>query len=129
MFFIPFTKCDRETISRPFFSNWGLPNILKLRCWPLAFTSYKAFLKNEKGSGSSLPVSVSTWFWRKPFLMLYSINWPNVIVWLPLRLEIFGNIYIVIICVPVCDAINFKIAVHILTKPFSYMARKVRTKN
>ena len=25
------------------------------------------------------------------FLMLHSINWPNVIVWLPLFLEILGN--------------------------------------
>ena len=32
-------------------------NILKLSCRPLAFTSYKAFLKNKKRSRSSLPTS------------------------------------------------------------------------
>ena len=32
-------------------------NILKLRCQPLAFISYTAFLKNKKKSGTSLPTS------------------------------------------------------------------------
>ena len=32
------------------------------------------------------------------FLMLCSINWPNFIVWLPLLLEILGNMYITIVC-------------------------------
>ena len=30
--------------------------------------------------------------------MLYSINWPNFIVWLLLLLEIFNNIFIAIVC-------------------------------
>ena len=30
-------------------------------------------------------------FSRKLFLMLYSINWPDFIIWLPLLLEILGN--------------------------------------
>ena len=33
----------------------GYRNILKLSCRPLAFTSNKAFLKNKKRSGTSLP--------------------------------------------------------------------------
>ena len=46
-------------------------NILKLSCRPLAFTSYKAFLKNKKRSGTSLPASFSLHgFWRKIFLVL-----------------------------------------------------------
>ena len=32
-------------------------NMLNLRCWPQAFTSYKTFLTNKKRSGTSLPVS------------------------------------------------------------------------
>ena len=32
-------------------------NILKLSSRPLAFTSYKVFLKNKKRSGTSLPAS------------------------------------------------------------------------
>ena len=32
-------------------------NIMKLSCKPLAFASYKAFLKNKKKSGTSLPAT------------------------------------------------------------------------
>ena len=32
----------------------GYRNILKLSCRPLAFTSFKAFLKNKKRSGTSV---------------------------------------------------------------------------
>ena len=41
---------------------------LKLSCETLAFTSYKAFLKNKKRSGASLPASFLHDFWRKIFL-------------------------------------------------------------
>ena len=34
-------------------------NILKLSCRPLAFTLYKAFLKNKSRSGTRLPPSFS----------------------------------------------------------------------
>ena len=37
-------------------------------------------------------------FPTKMLLMLYSINWPNFIVWLPLFIEKLGNMYIVIAC-------------------------------
>ena len=37
-------------------------------------------------------------FSTKMFLMLYSINWPKFIVWLPLLLEILGSMCIVIVC-------------------------------
>ena len=38
---------------------------LKLSCRPLAFTSYKAFVKNKKRSGTSLSASFSAWFLKK----------------------------------------------------------------
>ena len=40
-------------------------NKLKLSSRPLAFASYKTFLKNKKSSGTSLLVSFSAWFLRK----------------------------------------------------------------
>ena len=46
-------------------------------------------------------------FWREIFLLLYFINWPNFIVWLPLLGEILNNISIAIICKPSCDIMNF----------------------
>ena len=56
-------------------------------------------------------------FSRKIFLMLYSINPPNLIVRLPLLLEILSNVCIVIICYPVCDVINFENNHNFLIKP------------
>ena len=41
--------------------------------------------------------------------MLYSINWPNFIVWLALILDYVGNMYIFIICFQVYNAIHFDI--------------------
>ena len=35
---------------------------------------------------------------KKMFLMLHSINWPNLFVCLPLVLEILGNMCITIVC-------------------------------
>ena len=37
-------------------------------------------------------------FSTKIFLMLYSINSPDFIAWLPLLLEILGNLRITILC-------------------------------
>ena len=48
-------------------------------------------------------------FWKKIFFTLYAIKWQNLIAWLPLLLEILGNMCIIITCFPVCDVINFEI--------------------
>ena len=62
------------------------------------------------------------------FLMLYSINWPNFIVWLPLLLEILGNMCIAIVYFPGCDDINFEINLIFLIKLFFSMTKKSRQK-
>ena len=67
-------------------------------------------------------------FSRKMFLMLYSINWPNFIVWLPLLLEILGNMCITIICSPGCDVIKFEINLIFLIKLFCCLTEKSRHK-
>ena len=46
-------------------------------------------------------------FSRKAFRLFYSINWPNVIVWLPLLYEIFGNMCSAIVSKPDCDRCFF----------------------
>ena len=48
-------------------------------------------------------------------LMLHSINWPNFIFGLPLLLEILNNMFIVNICFPVCDVINFELNLALLS--------------
>ena len=42
----------------------GLQKVLKLRFWPLAFTSHKAFLKNKTRSETGFPTPFSAWLWR-----------------------------------------------------------------
>ena len=56
------------------------------------------------------------------------ILWWNIIFWLSLLLEIFGNMYIIVICFPVHDVITFESNLNFLIKPFSYMTEKIRTK-
>ena len=53
---------------------------------------------SEKGLGLAFPSHFVYDFARKMFLMLYSINWPNLIVWLHLLLEILGSMCITIVC-------------------------------
>ena len=65
---------------------------------------------------------------QKMLLMLYSINWPNVIIWLSLLLEILSNMWIAIDCWPGCDIIDFEISPIFITKPFLYITKKSRQK-
>ena len=78
------TKCDGDTIPRPFskksklsisldqyskvwynfflwYAKLSTIRTFRLSCRPLAFTSHRAFLNNKK-SGTSIPVSFSAWF-------------------------------------------------------------------
>ena len=63
----------------------------------------------EKGLGIVSPPHFVYYFPRKMFIILYSINWPNLIVSLPLLLEILSNICTAIVCFLGCDAMIFEI--------------------
>ena len=67
-------------------------------------------------------------FSRKMFLMLYSINWPNFIIWLLLLLETLANMCIIIAC-DVLTSQFFEISLMFLTKPFCYITRISRQKS
>ena len=67
-------------------------------------------------------------FWAKTFLLLYYINWPSFIVWLPLPCEILGNMCIAIVCKPGCEVMNLKVNLIFLIKPFFLHDQKVVTK-
>ena len=82
----------------------------------------------EKGLGIVAPPYFVNNFSRKMFLMLYSINWPNVIVWWPLLFEILDNMRIAIVCFPGCDVLNFEINPIFLIKPFYYLTKMLRQK-
>ena len=64
----------------------------------------------------------------KKFLILDSINWSNLIVWLLLLLEILGNICTAIVCLPSCDVINYEITLCLWSSRFSARP-KSRDKN
>ena len=87
---------------------------------------------SEKRLGIVAPLYIVYYFSKKIFLKLYSVNWPNFIVWLPLILEILGNMCIAIVCFPTCDVINFEInliflsAFPYLSKAVFYMTKKSR---
>ena len=84
----PYTKCDGETISRPFskksklnisldqsskvlynlfycMPGWRLSTYIETTCRPFAFTSYRAFLINKKRPGISLSALFCAWFLKK----------------------------------------------------------------
>ena len=84
---------------------------------------YPQFWLFIKGSGTIFSATFCMCFFWKRSLMLYSIDWPSFIVWLPLLLEIFGNMFIVIIFCPVCDVINFEINHSFLIKAFFYITK------
>ena len=52
----------------------------------------------DKDVGIGIPAHFEHDFSTKVFLMLYSINWPNLIAWLALLLAILGNMCIAIVC-------------------------------
>ena len=63
-------------------------------------------------------------FSKKIFLRLYYINWRNIIAWLPLLLQMLGNMCIAIIC----DGINFEASISFLIKPFFSVNKKIELK-
>ena len=97
--------------------------MLKLNCWPFAFTLYHTLKKKRSPELVSIPHFPYN-FWRKISLTLYFINWSNAIVWLPLIFEILGNICIVISYCLICDVINFEINHGFFIKPFFHITKR-----
>ena len=89
---------------------------------------YRVFKKTKRSLElASLPHFLHD-FWRKIFLLLYSINGPNFIVWLPLLRGILGNLHTVIVCWSGSDVINFETNVIFLIKLFFLHDQKVKIK-
>ena len=82
----------------------------------------------DKDLGIVSPAHFVYDFSTKMFLMLYSINWPNFIAWLPFFLEILGNVCIAIVCYTGCDVMDFEINIIFLIGPFFQHDKKVMTK-
>ena len=67
-------------------------------------------------------------FRSKIFFLLYSITWPNFIVWLPLICDILSNMCIIIVYWPGCEPINFEVNLIFLIELFVVHDQKVKTK-
>ena len=52
------------------------------------------------------------------------MNRPNFNVMLPLLLEILGDICIAIVCLPVCDVINFEVKLSYISNRFPTRPKK-----
>ena len=83
---------------------------------------------SDKGLGIVSPAHFAYDFSTKIFAILYSINWPNFIVWLLLLLEILANICIAIVFYPGCDVMDFEINPIFLIEPFFLHGQKAMTK-
>ena len=117
----PFTKTQ----------NWAylwisLPNGIKFKVLTTCFDPILTFFKKQEVWNWPFCLIFSIILEEKKLSMLYSINWSNFIVSLPLRLEIFGNMYIDYdyICYPVYEVINFEIYLSFFIKPFPYSTKK-----
>ena len=81
----------------------------------------------DKDLGIVSPAHFVYEFSTKMFLMLDSTNWPNFIAWLPLLLEILGNMCIASVCYLGFDVMDFQINFVFLIEPFFLHDQKVMT--
>ena len=76
-----------------------VPKYTKTKAVITCFDFIKSFFQKTKRVLDLVFLSYFLYgFWRNIFLTTCSINWPNFITWLPLILEILGNMCIAIIC-------------------------------
>ena len=134
----PYTKCVGEIIPRPFskiskliisldqsskvlyslFLSYAKMRLSKYIETKLQTTHIKLFKNAKIGVELGSLLHFFHFFWRKIFILLYSINWLNFIVWLYLLREILSSVYIPIVCLQGCDVMNFEINLTFLIEPF-----------
>ena len=77
-------------------SCWRLSKYIKTKLQITCFYLIQSFFKKQKvvWNQPSCLIHFPHDFWRKMFLLSYSVNWPNFIVWLLLFHEILGSMCI-----------------------------------
>ena len=83
----------------------------------LLIQRYTQFWFVRKSPGMISPQHFVYDFSTKVLLMLYSIDWPNLIARLSLLPGVLRNVFIEIVCWPGCDVINIEINHIFLIKP------------
>ena len=110
-------------------ASWGLLKYIETKMQTNYFHLILSLLKKIK---RGLELVILPHFphnvWRKIFLVLCSISWPNFSVWLPLICEILGNICVGNVCEPGCDVMHFEVNLIFLIKLFFLHDPNVVTK-
>ena len=108
-------------------ASQGLSRCVENKLQTTCFHLMLSFYKKRGLELVSLPHFLHN-FLRKIFCLLYSINRPNFIAWLPLLCQKLSNMCIAIVCKQGCDAMNFEVNLILLIKLFSLHDQKVVTK-
>ena len=99
-------------------ASWGLWKCIETKLQSTCVHFITLFEKIKSGLELVILPHFAYNFWRKIFILLCSINWPNFIVWLPLFCEILGSMCIEIVSKPGCDVMNFEVNFIFLIKLF-----------
>ena len=108
--------------------SWRLSQYIETKLQITYFYLIWSFYIKKRGLGLVFLYHTLHDIWRKVFLLLYSINWPNFIVWLYLLCDILGNMCIAIVCWPGCDVISFEINQSFLIRLFFLYDQNIKTK-
>ena len=102
----------RKTSPKPLFDRLMIKiSVIIFHTWSRDMLNFNFFIK---GFVTSFSTTLCVCF----FKMLLSVNRRNFIVWLPLLPAILDNMYMVIICFPVCDAMNSEVTLAFLSSRF-----------
>ena len=108
--------------------SWRLSQYIETTLQITYFYLIWSFYIKKRGLGLVFLYHTLHDIWRKVFLLLYSINWPNFIVWFHLLCDILGNMCIAIVCWPGCDVISFEINQSFLIRLFFLYDQNIKTK-
>ena len=108
--------------------RWRLSQYIETKLQITYFYLIWSFYIKKRGLGLVFLYHTLHDIWRKVFLLLYSINWPNFIVWFHLLCDILGNMCIAIVCWPGCDVISFEINQSFLIRLFFLYDQNIKTK-
>ena len=90
------------------FGSSQLEHTIKANCMKLQTVDPEIWTILIFDPGTNFSTTFRAWFFKKNISHVYSIDWPNFIVWLYLLLEISGNVFIVIV-IQFVTFINFEI--------------------
>ena len=113
-----------STLVLIYFNRTRLGHTIKTNCIKFQISVDLSFEFLEKGLGLVSPPRFVYHFLRKTFVILSSINWPNLIAWLTVLPEILGDMCILVVCFAVHNVINLKLNLAFLSSCFSVWLKR-----